>query len=149
MVMRMGGMCCVIFELRSYQPMQSPLNLRSPITNRMIGLFLGIVAVLFFPEIALAADPTEALPYDKGLKAFQTSLQGPVPFAISLVGIVACGAMLIFGGEISGFMRTMIFIILVISVIVQANSVVKLLGGTGSLVTSHVMPYELPARSIT
>ncbi|HVI56687.1 MAG TPA: TrbC/VirB2 family protein [Luteibacter sp.] len=86
---------------------------------------LATLAILF-PGLALAVD--DVLPYQKGIDVFYASMTGPVPFIISLMGIVGCGAMLIFGGEISGFMRTMIFIVLVVSVIVQAKSVVSLLG---------------------
>jgi type IV secretion system protein TrbC len=82
--------------------------------------------LLLLPALAYA----QALPYEQGLGTLAKSLTGPVPFAISLVGIVACGAMLIFGGEISGFMRTLVFLILVIAVIVQATSIVDLLGGS-------------------
>lgn len=92
-----------------------------------IAVSLGLMLMLVCGD-ALAQQLV--LPYDEGLTAFRASLKGPVPFAISLVGIVACGAMLIFGGEISGFLRTMIFIILVVAVIVQADNVVSGLGGT-------------------
>jgi type IV secretion system protein TrbC len=84
------------------------------------------VASILFPESALAVG--EPLPYEAGIDVLIESLQGPVPFIISLVGIVACGAMLIFGGEISGFMRTMVFIVLVVSVIVQASTIISILG---------------------
>lgn len=104
--------------------MQEPIKKRA--YGAMPWLVLGMLALLL-PELALAAGNT--LPYEDGLKTLYKSLTGPVPFAISLVGIVACGAMLIFGGEISGFMRTLVFIVLVVAVIVQAASVVELLGG--------------------
>lgn len=100
-------------------------------TVRTVLTVIAILVIFVLPELALAQDGK--LPYEGGLKTFQESLEGPVPFAISLVGIVACGAMLIFGGEISGFMRTMVFIVLVISIIVQAKNVVELMGGKGSL----------------
>jgi len=88
------------------------------------------VAIFLFPDIASAAtDPSKTLPYEEGIGIFAKSMTGTIPFVISLVGIIACGAMLIFGGEISGFMRTMVFIILVVAVIVQATSVVEMLGG--------------------
>jgi type IV secretion system protein VirB2 len=93
---------------------------------------LIVAALLLFlaalPELAHAVD-SQPLPYEAGLGSLYTSLTGPVPFIISLVGIVACGAMLIFGGEISGFLRTMVFLVLVISVIVQATAVVSMFGG--------------------
>jgi type IV secretion system protein TrbC len=104
---------------------------RSSLTSLAALLVRLVVVVLTLaPTMAMAAP--DKLPYEEGLGVLYTSLTGPVPFAISLVGIVACGAMLIFGGEISGFMRTLVFIVLVIAVIVQAASVVELLGGTNS-----------------
>jgi len=119
--------------------------------NRSYFWYIAVVflTVFVFPDVAFAAGEDGKLPYEGGLRTFQESLEGPVPFAISLVGIVACGAMLIFGGEISGFMRTMIFIVLVISIIVQAGNVVELMGGTGSLTgkTAHA-PAQAPIWSV-
>ncbi|WP_213948972.1 TrbC/VirB2 family protein [Luteibacter sp. dw_328] len=94
--------------------------------SQSLRLIVLAVAVTLFPDSALAVG--EALPYEAGINVLIVSLQGPVPFIISLVGIVACGAMLIFGGEISGFMRTMVFIVLVVSVIVQASTLISILG---------------------
>ena len=106
--------------------------MRTAVTSALF-VALTILAVLL-PGIALADDATTAtLPYEAGIKVFYTSMTGTIPFVISLVGIIACGAMLIFGGEISGFMRTMVFIILVVAVIVQAASVVEMLGGKKGL----------------
>lgn len=95
---------------------------------------LMFLTFLIFPEFAFAdSDIGEGggLPYEAGLENLYTSLKGPVPFMISLAGIVGCGAMLIFGGEISGFLRTMVFIVLVVAVLVQAGSIVNLLKGEG------------------
>lgn len=92
-------------------------------------LITALVLASTLPEICLA-QTTQSLPYEAGLDSLRTSLRGPVPFIISLVGIVACGAMLIFGGEISGFLRTMVFLVLVISIIVQATSLIEMLGGS-------------------
>jgi type IV secretion system protein VirB2 len=93
---------------------------------------------MFLPELAVAGEDIGGdgeLPYEAGLQSLADSMSGPVAFVISLVGIVACGAMLIFGGEISGFMRTMVFVVLVGAVIVQAGSIVALMkkgsGGGG------------------
>lgn len=88
---------------------------------------IALAALLIIPGIAFAQ---QTLPYEGGLATFRESMQGPVPFIISLAGIVGCGAMLIFGGEISGFLRTMVFIVLVVAVIVQAENVIGMLGGS-------------------
>jgi type IV secretion system protein TrbC len=101
----------------------------SAIRRSMPFVRLLVLLCMFAPLAAFAQETTKTLPYEQGLGVLYTSLTGPVPFAISLVGIVACGAMLIFGGEISGFMRTLVFIVLVVAVIVQATSVIDLLGG--------------------
>ena len=95
---------------------------------RRAALLFILMCLLIVPIAAVAQG--QGLPYETGLATLRTSLTGPVPFMISLVGIVACGAMLIFGGEISGFLRTMVFIVLVISIIVEATSIVTLLGGS-------------------
>ncbi|WP_090059086.1 TrbC/VirB2 family protein [Luteibacter sp. 329MFSha] len=101
-----------------------------------------LLCALLIPGVALAQATN--LPYEDGLATLRTSLTGPVPFIISLVGIVACGAMLIFGGEISGFLRTLVFIVLVISIIVQATQVVELLGGSWTGDVRHAVALGLP-----
>ncbi|WP_413624693.1 TrbC/VirB2 family protein [Luteibacter sp. Lutesp34] len=93
---------------------------------------LGIAICLLLiatPELAQAYEMPGGggLPYESGLKSLRESMRGPVPFVISLAGIVGCGAMLIFGGEISGFMRTMVFIVLVVAVILQAENLMGML----------------------
>jgi type IV secretory pathway VirB2 component (pilin) len=109
--------------------MKAPVNkLPSRKNMQFVIATLAVLALLLVSGDVLAQAKLD-MPYNQGLSAFRESLRGPVPFAISLVGIVACGAMLIFGGEISGFMRTMIFIILVVAVIVQADNIVTGLGG--------------------
>lgn len=126
--------------------MKNATNLRPRSRYSLVVPTLSMLALLLFSADVFAQELE--LPYNQGLKAFQASLRGPVPFAISLVGIVACGAMLIFGGEISGFMRTMIFIILVVAVIVQADNVVKGLGGVDSDATGNVSVPNLSRASL-
>jgi type IV secretory pathway VirB2 component (pilin) len=109
----------------SMNAVPTPAAVTKIMSPSLVATALAVLAILL-PGVALAAD--EVLPYQKGIDVFYASMTGPVPFIISLMGIVGCGAMLIFGGEISGFMRTMIFIVLVVSVIVQAKSVISLLG---------------------
>ena len=96
---------------------------------------VAVLLAIIFPGVAIAAESIGeggGLPYETGLQNLADSMTGPVPFVISLLGIVGCGAMLIFGGEISGFMRTMVFIVLVVAVIVQAGSIVNLLKTAGT-----------------
>jgi len=104
------------------------------ITGRLVLLAL-VLALLSLPTLALANAAGGGLPYEDGLKKLTDSIKGPVAFAISLIGIVAAGAALIFGGEMSGFLRTMIFLVLVIAIIVNASNLISFVGGDGALVT--------------
>lgn len=128
----------------------SPSPTARPSSSALAWLLLALVLATV-PDLAHALEP-KALPYENGLGSLYTSLTGPVPFIISLVGIVACGAMLIFGGEISGFLRTMVFLVLVISVIVQATAIVAMFGGNwkgqvpGAITTQ--VPTAAPVRGI-
>jgi TrbC/VIRB2 family. len=101
-------------------------------------LWLIGLSLLMLPLTAIAQEA--ALPYEGGLRALYGSLTGTVPFIISLVGIVACGALLIFGGEISGFMRTLVFIVLVIAIIVQAAALI-------TAVTGQRDPFDVSSAS--
>jgi type IV secretion system protein VirB2 len=52
--------------------------------------------------------------------------------AISLIAIIAAGAALIFGGDMTGFMRTAVYIVLVLGIIISASGLLKALYGTTS-----------------
>ncbi|MDR6642307.1 type IV secretion system protein VirB2 [Luteibacter sp. 1214] len=120
-------------------------EVRSPMRGKLYAIVAISLAMCLYAIPCFAAGETDVLPYEKGMEVFYDSMTGPVPFVISLVGIIGCGAMLIFGGEISGFLRTMVFIILVVAVIVQAGSVVTMLGGkwaTKAQGVGRVGPYQ-------
>ena len=94
-----------------------------------LSLISAVLMVLFLVGLylnpALAADTGTGttLPYESWLSDFQKSLTGPVAFAISLIGIVVSGITLILGGgEIRGFARTMVYIVLVMTLLIGANS---------------------------
>jgi type IV secretion system protein VirB2 len=87
--------------------------------------------------IALAATTgggEGAMPWESPLSKIQDSITGPVAMGISLLAIVAAGAGLVFGGEISGFIKTIIYIVLVIALIVAASSIMTNVFGKGMLI---------------
>lgn len=99
--------------------------------------YLMFFAILFFVlmENAHATSFTDqGMPYEKGLQKFYKSVTGPVAFALSVIGIVASGATLIFGGDMNGFLRSMIYLVLVIAVIVSATSMLKIFQGDGATI---------------
>lgn len=84
-------------------------------------LTLLLPAVSF--EVIASETSTGVLPYESWLSTLQKSLTGPVAFSVSLIGIVSCGATLIFaGGEIGRFLRSLIYLVLVMTLLVGSNS---------------------------
>ena len=64
------------------------------------------------------------------------SITGPVAFGISVIAIVAAGAMLIFGGDMNGFMKTLVFIVLVLAFVIAAQNTLSAITGTGAVIAS-------------
>lgn len=89
-------------------------------------------AIALFTILLLSVDQAQAavgaggaLPYETWLTNLRNSVTGPVAFTLSIVGIVVAGDILIFGGELNAFFRTLIFIVLVMALLVGANNVMS------------------------
>lgn len=95
-----------------------------------------IILILFLSaEVALAASAGGGLPWESPLSTIKDSLTGPVAGIISLVAIVVAGAVLIFGGDFSGFVRSLINVVLVISIVIGSSSLLSgLFGVSGAVV---------------
>tara|TARA_R110002073_G_scaffold257581_3_gene420365 strand:- start:1825 stop:2139 length:315 start_codon:yes stop_codon:yes gene_type:complete len=78
------------------------------------------------------------LPYESWLVNLRNSVTGPVAFTLSIVGIVVAGGILIFGGELNAFFRTLIFIVLVMALLIGANNIMT------NLFSGAVIPGETP-----
>jgi type IV secretion system protein VirB2 len=87
----------------------------------LILMFLGLL--LFANNTLAAVGAGGALPYETWLVNLRNSVTGPVAFTLSIVGIVVAGGILIFGGELNAFFRTLIFIMLVMALLVGANNI--------------------------
>lgn len=109
--------------------------------------FLVVVGfTIFFASHAQAsAAAGGGLPYEAWLTKLQSSLTGPVAFSVSLIGIVGAGGVLIFGGELNAFLRTLVFIVLVMALLVGANSMMSGLFGTGAVVWQAPLTPGAPA----
>jgi type IV secretion system protein TrbC len=98
----------------------------------LAGLFIGVLTL--HPTLAHAANAGGGgLPWDTPLQTLKNDITGPVAFTISLLAMVACGAALVFGGEIGEFIRRIIMLVLVISFIVGATNLASSLGITGAV----------------
>lgn len=81
-------------------------------------------ALLLAPALAHAATST-GLPWEDPLTKFKNSITGPVALVISTVGVAGCGMGLVFGGEMNEFLRRGMILVMVISMIVMAASVIS------------------------
>ena len=97
--------------------------------------FLAVVGLVAFqPDFAHASTAGGSLPWDTPLQTLQKDITGPVAFTISLLAMVACGAALVFGGEINEFIRRLIMVVLVAAFLVGVTNLASALGITGALV---------------
>lgn len=105
----------------------------------MLGLML-LLALIALPDTALAASAEGGgLPYESWLTKLRTSVTGPVAFALSIIGLVVAGGVLIFGGELNAFFRTLIFLVLVMALIIGANNMMTTFFGQGAELTSLLL----------
>ena len=93
-------------------------------------ILLLLATMLFAPDLMAAG--AGGMPWEAPLTIIVTSITGPVAFAISILGLVAAGVMLVFGGEISHFLKSIITLILVISLLVFATGILTSLFGIGA-----------------
>jgi len=108
--------------------------------TKLVMLMLAVLCVfLLLPNAAHAAEGTGGgLPYEGWLTNLRNSITGPFAFTVAVIGIVVAGAVLIFGGELNGFVRTLVFIILVMSLIVGVNNLMSGLFGRGAEIAQAV-----------
>ena len=113
------------------------LSSRDTLRQAWLPAFLLVLVILavWHPDTAHAASSGGGrLPWDTPLTTLKNDLTGPVAFTISLLAMVACGAALVFGGEINEFVRRIIMLVLVCAFIVGVTNLASALGITGAIV---------------
>ena len=106
-------------------------------TVLQVGLLLLLAFIFMAPQHAFASTGTGgSLPYESWLSSLQDSVTGPVAFALSIIGIVVAGGVLIFGGDLNGFFRTLIFLVRVMALLVGAQNVMSTFFGRGAEIAS-------------
>lgn len=102
---------------------------------QLVAFIALVMAVPMF-----AANTGSALPWEGAMDKLVSSITGPVAFGISIIAIVAAGAGLIFGGEISGFLKSTMILALVIGMIVASAKVLSGLFGVGAVIAANYSP---------
>ena len=129
-------------------------NLHVPslrVERRTLHTMMAIAAVVLlaalFPDLAHAssgaADDQENLPFIGVMDKLSQALTGPFAFAISVIGIVIAGAILIFGGDMNGFVRSLVFLVLVIAIIMGSGSLIEYISGKSATIASVGQPLVL------
>ena len=103
-----------------------------PYLPAMIAILIISFAVLHTDAVFASEGTGGGLPYESWLEKLRNSFTGPVAFTFGLLGIVSAGAVLIFGGELNGFMRAIVFLVLVMALIVSAQNIMSGLFGRGA-----------------
>ena len=120
----------------AFNPLLSPQFPRIRLANQLFILcaLLVVAAILLIPSDAWALGAGGGLPYEGWLAKLRNSVSGPVAFSISLIAIIVTGATLIFGGDLNGFFRSLVFLVLVMALIVSANKMLSgLFGGSAEI----------------
>lgn len=114
------------------------MNLTANINYRNLwAMGAVILLLLFITHPACASSAGGGLPFDSYLTKIQKSITGPFAFTAAIIGLVGAGATLIFGGEMNGFLRTLLFIVLVLSFLVAAQNTMTAITGKGAEIAKH------------
>lgn len=95
---------------------------------------IAILLLLALSSQAFASEAGTGLEWETPFQAFYRSITGPIAFGVSFLGLVVCGALLIWGGEINEFVRRMVMVILVIAVIMFAGNILRRMYAGGAAV---------------
>ena len=116
--------------------------------KKIVFMGLSILALFLITHPAMAASAGGGLPFDSWLTKIQKSITGPFAFTASIVGLVAAGATLIFGGDMNGFMRTLIFFVLVLAFLVAAQNTLQAITGKGAEISKPIESTKLAGEEI-
>ena len=101
----------------------------------MVIAFLALAILAIGPDAHAGTATGGSLPYESWLTSLRNSVTGPVAFTLSLLGLVVAGGVMIFGGDLNGFFRTLIFIVLVMSLLVGAQNMMTSFFGAAAEVS--------------
>jgi type IV secretion system protein VirB2 len=116
----------------------SPLGARLRASLPMLMLLAFACVILFHPSLALASSTGESMPWDSPLTKVLNSVTGPVAFVFSVIALVAFGCALLFGSDLNAFVRGLLVLMMIISVVVFAKNMAASVFGIGAVATSSL-----------
>jgi type IV secretion system protein TrbC len=115
---------------------------KTPLIHKALLLMGILIALMVITDSAMAATAGSGLPFESWLTKVQNSITGPFAYTAAIIGLVSAGAMLIFGGDMNGFARTLVFIVLILSFLVAAQNTLTAITGKGAEI-AHDSPHHL------
>jgi len=109
--------------------------MRTRFAAKKLAAFLFPVLVLAVTAMASASTGVGGgLPWDAPLLTLQEDLTGPVATSISVLGLFAAGAALVFGEELGSFVRRALLLVVAIAFLVLGSNFLTGLGLSGALI---------------
>lgn len=96
----------------------------------------AFLAALFLISSSAFAATSGQWGFVSAIDQFREIISGPVAQGIAVLGIVACGIGLAFGGEMNQFLKTMVYVVMVVCLIITANGAVTWLGSLSGVTVS-------------
>ncbi len=90
--------------------------------------------MLSFETVLWAATGGQGMPWESPIQKITNSLTGPVAASISTLAFFIALASLAFGQDLSGFVRSLVILVLVVAGLISISSIINLIFGvTGAI----------------
>lgn len=116
------------------------IQLTNLLKNKTLILVSLLIVMILVSDSTFAATSGGGLPFDSWLIKIRNSVTGPFAFTAAILGLVGAGATLIFGSDMNGVLRTLLYIVLVLSLLVTAqNSLQAITGKSAEIVVNSAL----------
>lgn len=103
--------------------------------NRTALILLVFCLLALVADAALASTGAQGFEYESALEKFSQSITGPVAFFIAIIAMAASGFGIVFGGELTGWIKIACGIICMVGFIVFSSNIYQtLFGVSGALI---------------
>lgn len=110
----------------NFETEETAMLANKKITYSLFFMALTILFVLIADSAAYATT-TDGLEYETALKTFSSSITGPVAFFIAIIAMAASGFGIVFGGELTGWIKIACGIICIVGFIVFSSNIFQTL----------------------
>lgn len=94
----------------------------------------GLMADMLPGTASAATTGGGSMPWDGPLTTITNSLTGPVAMAIAIGAFFVAGAILVFGEDMSAFVRRLLMVVIAVCLLVFGNKFLAAMGITGAMV---------------